>query len=142
MKRKIRRVAKYKTLARKSGPIRTFKVTACTSWYDAEESAARSYELHFTGARRACDIRRTRRILARRCGVIFQQSIYRETRKWIPKRRIKIRFERETRATKSDDKIRVEGSIMMFRGRRWWAQPIKPREVSYARKRRRKRRSS
>jgi len=120
-------------------PIRTYRMTVATSWYDVVEKGAKSFELHFTAAR-AGETRAIRRRLSKKGIAYFQGSIYRRFRKWTPKRKIKIRFEREELAKKRENTLRVEGSSMLYRGKRWWAYPLPRRVLSYGKKRRRRRR--
>ena len=120
-------------------PVQTYKMTIATSWYDATERGAKSYEQHFTVTRPG-KIRTVRRTLSKRGLGYFQRSIYRRYKKWTPKRKMKIRFEREEPAKKKENTIRVEGSSMLYRGKRWWAYPLPHTVLSYGKKRRRRRR--
>jgi len=117
---------------------RVYRMTIFTTWYDKMASGAREYELHFMIARRG-RIRTVRRTLMERGVPYFQGLLYRRLKKWIPKRKVKVRFEREQPALRSESKIRLEGRSMLFRGKRWWAYPFGRWELDYARKKRRKR---
>lgn len=119
--------------------VHTYRMTVATSWYDATERGAKSYEQHFTVTRPG-KIRTVRRTLSKRGFEYFQGSIYRRFKKWTPKWKIKIRFEREELAQKRENAIRVEGSSMLYRGKRWWAYPLPHRVLSYGKRRRRRRR--
>jgi hypothetical protein len=112
-------------------------MTVSNTWYDKEAGGAKEYELHFTVARRG-SIKTVRRRLARRGVPYFQNYVYGRVKKWIPRKNVKVRFEREEPAAKSEGKISIEGRNMLFRGRRWWAYPLGKLQLSYA-KRRRKR---
>jgi len=113
-------------------------MTISSTWYDKISRGVKEYELHFTVARPG-KIRNVRRALAKRGVPYFQGLIYRRIKKWIPKSRIKVRFEREEAAEKSESRIRVEGRSMLYRGKRWKAYPLGHWELSYVKKRRRKR---
>ncbi len=117
--------------------LRTYHMTVASTWYDKTAGGAKEYELHFTVARSG-QIRTVRRKLARRGLVYFQGLVYRRTKNWIRKRRIKARFEREEAANKTESRIRVDGRSMLFRGRQWKAYPLGTKELSYARKRKRR----
>jgi hypothetical protein len=114
---------------------RTYHMTVSTVWYDKASAGAREYELHFTVGRRG-KIRTVRRTLAKRGAPYFQRLIHRRTKRWIPLRRIRVRFEREETATRIDSRIRVDGRSMLYRGKRWRAYPLGSWEMNYARKRR------
>ena len=116
--------------------VRTYKMTIATSWYDAEEKGLKSYEQHFTIARPG-KIRNVRRTLARRGLEYFRRSISRRIKKRVPRGRIKVRFEREERAKKSEPKIRIQGSSMIFRGRNWHASPLTSKLLNYVKRHRR-----
>jgi len=113
-------------------------MTVATAWYDKASRRAKEHELHFTVARPG-KIRNVRRYLARRAVPYFQQAIYRHYKHWIPKQRIRVAFEREEAASKSETKIRIEGRSMLYRGKQWAAFPLAQRELSYSKKRRSKR---
>ena len=112
-----------------------YLMTIASTWYDKRVKAAREYELHFAAARRG-NRRTVRRHLARRGTEYFQRLIYRRIRKWIPARNIKIGFEREEIADRSETRIRVDGRSMVYRGKRWWAYPLGRWELTYARRKR------
>jgi hypothetical protein len=114
-------------------------MTIFTTWYDKTTSGAQEYELHFTVARHG-RIRTVRRTLMERGIPYFQGLLYRRLKKWIPNRKVKVRFEREQPALTSESKIRLEGRSMLFRGKRWWAYPFGRWVLSYARKKRHQRR--
>jgi hypothetical protein len=95
-------------------------MTIASAWYDKLGRGKREYELHFAVARKG-NRRTVRRHLARRGIEYFQRLIYRRIEKWIPARNIKIGFEREEVADRSETRIRVEGRSMLYRGKRWWA---------------------
>jgi hypothetical protein len=117
-----------------------YLMTIASTWYDKRVKAAREYELHFAVARRG-NRRTVRRHLPKKGVPFLQRLIYRRLKIWIPRRRIKIGSEQEEVAEKAESKIRVEGRSMLYRGKRWWAYPLGRWELTYA-KRRRKRKSS
>jgi hypothetical protein len=110
-------------------------MTIATVWYDEAAGAAKEYEFHFKVAR-AGDIRRVRRALAERGAPYFQQLVYRRIKRWIPLRKIKVRFEKEEAATKKDSRIHIEGRSMFYRGKKWQAYSLGTWELNYAKKRR------
>jgi hypothetical protein len=118
---------------------RVYRMAVFTSWYDKTASGAREYELHFIAVRHG-SIRTIRRALAKRGVPYLQGLLYRRLKKWIPKRKVKVRFEREQPALRSESKISVEGRSMLFRGKRWRAYPLGRWDLNYAKKKRRKRR--
>lgn len=120
--------------------IRTYRMTIASTWYDAEAEAACEYEMHFKVARRG-KIQTVRLHLAKRGASYFQQTVWRQTRKWIAKRKVRISFEREEPATKGQNTITIESRSMEYRGREWRAFPLPARALSYAKKRRRRRSS-
>jgi len=120
--------------------IRTYRMTVATVWYDRTVRAQREYEAHFSVARRG-RIRTIRRRLAKRGAPYFQRLVYRWFRRWIPKSRLRISFEREEPARKAQREITIELRGMQYRGRKWQATPLPSKVLRYA-KRRRKRRSS
>jgi hypothetical protein len=117
--------------------VRTYRMTIASTWYDKKAGGAKEYELHFKIARRG-DIRRVRRNLARRSVPYFQQFVYRRLKRWVPKAKIKVRFEREEPATRSENTIRIEGRSMLFKGKRWSAYRLGPRMLNYAKKKRKR----
>ncbi|GEM_PF-1888110 len=118
--------------------VRTYRMTVASTWYDKISRGVKEYELHFTIARPG-KIRNVRRKLAERGVPYFQRLVYRRIKKWIPKRKIRVSFEREEPAKKSESKIRIEGRSMLYRGKRWRAYPLGRWELSYSKRRRRKR---
>lgn len=117
-------------------PARTYRMTIASTWYDKAAGAAREYELHFKIARHG-RIRNVRRHLAARGAPYFQRMIYRRFRKWTPKRKLRISFEREESATRGQDTIAIEARRMEGRGRRWKAFPMMGLTLPYSKKRRR-----
>jgi hypothetical protein len=116
--------------------VRTYRMSIASTWYDRKAGGAKEYELHFRVSRRG-KIRTVRRTLARRGVPYFQRMIYRQIERWIPLERIRVRFEREKRATRSDTRIQIDGRSMLYWGKRWEAYPLGERELNYARRRRR-----
>jgi hypothetical protein len=114
-------------------------MTIATAWYDARAKRVREYEMHFKVARRG-RIRNVRRQLARRGVPYFQKAIYDLYRRWIPKRKIRISFEREEPAPKVERTIAIEARRMEGVGKRWKAYPLPSRKLSYAKRRRNGRR--
>jgi hypothetical protein len=120
--------------------VRTYRMTIASTWYDKTNRVQREYEAHFTVARRG-KMRTMRRRLGKRGAPYFQRLVYRQFRKWIPKSRLRISFEREEPATRVQRQIGIELRGMQYRGRKWQATPFPSKVLRYA-KRRSKRKSS
>ncbi|MFC1506514.1 hypothetical protein ACFLQ6_05515 [Thermoproteota archaeon] len=117
---------------------RTFRMTIASVWYDKVSKIAREYEMHFKVARRG-DIRNIRRYLAKRGVEYFQGHVYGRFTRWPKKRKVRIAFEREQPAVKTQRQIRIEMRQMEIKGRRWKATPLPSRVIGYVRKRIRRR---
>jgi hypothetical protein len=120
--------------------VRTYRMTIASTWYDKTARAQREYEAHFSVARRG-RIRRIRRRLAERGTPYFQRLVYRRFRRWIPKSRLRISFEREEPATRVQREIGIELRGMQYKGRKWQATPFPSKVLRYA-KRKQKHKSS
>jgi hypothetical protein len=118
-------------------PLRAYRATVSSVWYDAKTKCAREYEQHFRVARRG-KIRNVRQHLAKRGVPYFQRTIYRLYKRWIPRRKIKIQFEKEQRATRVEPTITIESRSMTYKGKQWKAIPLPSRTISYAKRRRKK----
>jgi (p)ppGpp synthase/HD superfamily hydrolase len=108
-------------------------MTIASVWYQKQQEAAQEEEMHFKIAR-GHSIPRVRKELAKRGIQYYQRSIYRRTKRWIPKKKIKVRFERETPASKTERTIRVASRSMQYRGRQWKALPLPSRLISYVKR--------
>lgn len=62
--------------------------------------------------------------------------IYRMFKRWIPKRRVRVAFEREEPAMKAESLIQIEVRRMEGRGKRWKAFKMPSRVLSYVKKKR------
>lgn len=120
-------------------PVREYRMTVASVWYDKDRHAAVEHEMHLKAARRG-NIETIRRQLAERGIEYFQQYVYRKERRWIRKSRIKAKFERETPAARTEPLIMIDVRAMEYRGREWKAQPFPRRILSYVKKRRKPRR--
>ena len=120
--------------------VNTYRMTVASKWYDEPSRCAREYEMHFKVARRG-KIRTVRRHLAKRGIPYFQQVIYRRFRRWISKRQIRARFEREEMEERGEPVIVIETRSMQYRGRDWKAFPFPSKVLTYAKKRRKRRHS-
>jgi hypothetical protein len=112
-------------------------MTIARVWYDREAEHVREYEMHYKVAREG-NIKKTREYLAKRCVRHFQQNIYRKFKRWIPKRKVRVSFEREqpTVLDKSEDLIQIESRRMEIRGKKWKAYPLPSRVLNYVKKKR------
>ncbi|MGA3296455.1 MAG: hypothetical protein ABSD41_03285 [Candidatus Bathyarchaeia archaeon] len=115
--------------------VRLYRITIASVWYDSTAGGAKEYELHLKVAR-AGNVRTVRRTLAKRGAPYFQQLVYRRLKRWIPMRKIKVRFEQEEPAIKRENKISIDGRSMLYRGKRWKAYPLGKWELNYAKRRR------
>lgn len=120
---------------------RTYRMTIATKWYDDRSKCEREYEAHSKISRHG-EIRTVRWHLAKRVAPYFQQLIYRRFRKWIKKRYLRINFEREEVAAEAERNITTQLRGMQYRGREWKATPFPSKVLGYAKRRRRKRKSS
>jgi len=113
-------------------------MTVSSTWYDKQQQRVQEQEMYFTAVRSG-NIETVRRTLAKRGISYFQQRVYRETKRWIPERRIKARFERERPADKAEALITIEPLKLERIERRWKASRMKPTVISYAKRKRRRR---
>ncbi len=116
-------------------------MTIASAWYDARFRCARECEMHFKAVRRG-ELRSIRRALARRGIRYFQREIYRKHGKWIPKRKIRVSFEREEKAWKARRDISVNVRSMRYQGRHHRATALPSRVIRYGRKKRKRRKSA
>jgi hypothetical protein len=117
-------------------PPRTYRMTVFSTWYDSVEEELVSYEMHYKITRRG-RIRSIREQLRRRGMEHFQRSVYRLTKKWLPRRKVKAYFEREEPAKKSQRDINVEVLRMRRKDRRWKATKLPSRVIRLFRRRKR-----
>lgn len=117
--------------------VRTFRMTISSTWYQKAAGRVQEYELHFKVERRG-RIRNIRRYLARRGVPYFQQTVYRLYRRWIPKWKIRVAFEREQPALQTERAISIEVRRMEGRGKRWKAYPLPSKVLSYVKKKRKR----
>ena len=115
--------------------IRAYRMTVSSIGYDPAARRAIGYEFHFKAAR-AGDIRRVRREMARRGVEYFQQYAYRRQRRWIPKGKIRVGFERERPATKTEPLMMIEVRRMEFVGRQYEGFALPSRRLTYVKKKR------
>jgi hypothetical protein len=119
--------------------VRVYRMTIASVWYDEDAQQVKEYEMHYKVAQGGA-IRDTREYLAKRCVPHFQQTIYRIFKRWIPKDRIRVAFEREQPAIKTEDAISIDVRRMEGTGKRerWRAFPLPSKVLNYV-KRSRKR---
>ena len=120
--------------------VRAYRMTVASRWYDEPSRCEREYEMHFKVARPG-NIRTVRRHLVKRGIPYFQQVIYRRFRRWISKRQIRARFEREEMEERGEPVIVIETRSMQYRGRDWKAFPFPSKVLTYAKKRRKRKHS-
>ena len=113
---------------------RTYKMTIASTWYDKTAGAQREYEMHFEVVRSG-KIRNVTRTLRRRGIPYFQQTVYRKFGKWIPRPRIRGKFELiEPTVQRPQRTITVAVRGMQYRGKKWKATKLPPRMLPYAKK--------
>jgi len=120
--------------------VRAYRMAVASRWYDEPSRCEREYEMHFKVARPG-NIRTVRRRLVKRVIPYFQQVIYRRFRRWISKRQIRARFERQEMEERGEPVIVIETRSMQYRGRDWKAFPFPSKVLTYAKKRRERKHS-
>lgn len=116
-------------------PIRMYRATIASTWYDKDAECVREYEMHFKVARPG-KLRDNRRYLAKRSVPHFQHTVYRLYKHWVPKWKIKVGFEREEPARKLEQLIQIEVRRMEGKGKRWKAFPLPSRVLTYEKRKR------
>ena len=117
--------------------VRIYRMTIASIWYDEDAEKVKEFEIHYKVARSG-PIRDTRYYLARRGGPHFQQYVYRKHKRWIPKRKIRVSFEREQTAIMPEGLIKIEIRQMQGVGKRnrWKAVPSASRVLTYVKQKR------
>ena len=116
--------------------VRTYRMTIASKvWYDESTQRVREFEMHFKVARRG-SIGSVRLRLKRRGVRYFQQNVYRQQRRWIPRRDLRVFFEREELTLQPSDTIIIEVRGMEGRGKRWEAFPFPSRTLPYIKRKR------
>jgi hypothetical protein len=113
--------------------IGTYRMTVSTIWYYRTAQKGQGYEMHFKTARRG-KVEDVRRALASEGATYFQETIYSRFRRWIPKRKLRIGFEREEPAAKAQNNTIVHARYMEYRGGEWKSSPMPSRVLRYAKK--------
>ena len=115
--------------------VRVYRMTIASVWYDEDAECVKEYEMHYKVAQSGA-IRDTREYLAKRCVPHFQQTIYRKFKRWIPKAKIRVNFEREQPALKTEAAISIDVRRMEGTGKRerWMAFPLPSKVLSYVKK--------
>jgi len=85
---------------------RVYRMTISSTWYDKKDQKAKVFELHYTVAGHG-QTRTIRRHLTKRCIPHFQQTVYRYSKRWVRKGKIKVGFEREQPALRSQQERRT-----------------------------------
>ena len=117
-------------------PVKLFRMTiASRVWYDESAQRVREFEVHFKVARGE-SMTGVRQHLARRGVPYFQQNVYRHQRRWIPKRELRVAFEREEQALQSSRIIMIQVRGMQGRGKRWESIPFPSKTLSYTKRKR------
>ncbi|MGD0424070.1 MAG: hypothetical protein ABSA92_11520 [Candidatus Bathyarchaeia archaeon] len=118
-------------------PVRKYRMTLATRWYDQEAEKQRSFEAHFIVVRRG-NIRTIRKQLINRAVPWFQRLIKRRFKRRIPRRQIRGDFEREEPALVPQRDIQINMLTMEFRGRKHHAHAEPSAFLSFTRRKRRK----
>jgi len=113
--------------------INTYRMTASTIWYHAPAHKEQEYEVHFKTARRG-KIADVRRALETEGTAYFQKAVYRQFGRRVPKRKLRIGFEREEPATDIQNDTEVQTMYMEYCCGKWKSTPMSPRLLSYAKK--------
>ena len=114
--------------------VREFRMTIAGRGYNKGQGAVQS-EFHFK-ATRSGKIQTIRRQMAERGVEYYQRTVRRMFGFWIPKKYVRIGFERESSATKSLPLMSIEVYAMWFKGRRHQARRLPSRVISYHKRRR------
>jgi hypothetical protein len=112
-------------------------MTIATFWYDKPTHQLIEYEDHFKIARRG-KLRTVRTRLAKLGVKHFQRWLRRYAKISIPKRKLKVAFEREVYAKVQQQKASVRRFVMHRVKGRWTSKELSPGTMSYVRRRRRK----
>jgi len=118
-------------------PVRLYKMTVSTFHYDKPTHQLIEFEAHFKIARRG-RVKTVRGRLARLGGRHLQNWLRRERKIWIPKRKLRTAFERETYAKKQEAYAIVRRFSMRRVKKRWIAKELRAGRMRYAKKRRKK----
>lgn len=113
--------------------IYTYRMTTSTVWYYMPAHMGQGYEMHFKTARRG-KIEDVRRALETEGATYFQETIHSRFGRWIPKRRLRIGFEREEPTTRVQNNITVQARYMEYRGGKWKSTAMPSKVLSYAKK--------
>jgi hypothetical protein len=114
-------------------PINTYRMTTSALGYYLPDHMEEGYEMHFMTARRG-KIEDVRRTLESEGVAYFQEEIYNKSGRRIPKKRIRIGFEREEPATRVQNNIVVESRYMEYRSGKWESKPVSSKVSGYAKK--------
>lgn len=113
--------------------ISTYRMTTSTLWYYMPAQMEQGYEMHFKTARRG-KIEDVRRALELEGVAYFQETIHKRFGRWIPRRRIRIGFEREEPAARVQNSVTVQAVYMEYRGGEWKSTVIPSKVLSSAKK--------
>ena len=117
--------------------IRLYKMVLSTGWYDEDNKRPVTHESYYQVARKG-KIKTVKKSLTKRGLKHFQQSVYRFTKHWPRKHRVRVSFERIMPVTKSDKHIQIQTLSMEKKNGQWSATRLPSRILTYI-KRRRKR---
>jgi hypothetical protein len=104
-------------------PINTYRMTTSALGYYLPAHMQEGYEMHFKTTRRG-KIEDVRNTLESEGMAYFQKEIYNEFGRRIPKKRIRIGFEREEPAKRVQNSLVVEARYMEYRGGKWKSRPV------------------
>jgi len=110
--------------------VRRYRCTIATRWYDENLGRVREVEMHFIVAR-AGPIRTNRRKLANRGATYIRRDVFRHHGRWISKPKLRISFEREEPATRSDHRITVTPRALQYRGNEHTKQNLPSRLIPF-----------
>jgi hypothetical protein len=110
--------------------VRRYQWTIAAHWYDPRSGSKREMETHF-GAARSGSIRDNRRKLGRRGARYHQFMLFLRYGKFVPLSSLRVHFEKEKIARKTDKKIFVDARSMQYRGRNWTARALPSAQIPF-----------
>jgi hypothetical protein len=115
--------------------INTYRMTASTvgKGYYLPAGMEWGYEMHFKTARRG-KIEDMRRALETEGTEHFQKTMHDEFGRTIPKRRIRVGFEREEPTTRVQSTVLVESTYLEYQGGKWESTAMPSKVLRYAKR--------
>jgi hypothetical protein len=116
-------------------PINTYRMTASTigKGYYLPAGMEWGYEMHLKTSRSG-KIEDIRRVIETEGTEYFQKTMHDEFGRSIPKRRIRVGFEREEPATRVENNVIVRSTYLEYRGGKWESTAMPSKVLRYAKK--------